>query len=316
MSKTVSSQSRFASFDIPAESSWQTLRWIHFDQLESDFELLLADIQPRLHAQPQLPPLEIVEGYRRVAACYFLQLPGGVATLGGIRALRGYEATASSLLEHFAAKIDELRIPQVQALVDSANTQQMSILQNSIFHPVTNVKHLWIDLSRIELRSDPTTLFLKWRPAASIPLEAFGKLLDATFRNTLDCPALNGLRTGEEVLRSFLEGQAWDYQLPWELLYLDEEPIGCAVVNRHPRNINELVYIGLIEACRGRGFGKKLVELAMQTSRLQGAEMLVTAVDSQNWPACNIYQTLGFTEHRELTVWLPARIKISTRVAA
>ncbi len=147
-------------------------------------------------------------------------------------------------------------------------------------------------------------------------MATFGDLLDATFQKSLDCPALNGLRGGEEVLQSFLLDQVWDSQLPWELLCDGPRPIGCALLNRHPRDINELVYIGLIDGYRGRGLGQRLVQSAIQISRDQGAEMLVTAVDSQNWPACNIYHNLGFHEHRELAVWLPSRIKISTRVAA
>ncbi len=316
MPKTVGSTSHIKSFEILPESFWHALRWIHYDQPEAEFASLLADVEPRLRGQSSLPPIEVVEGYRRVAAAYFIQLPGSVATLGGLRALRGYEQLAGGLLTEFAGKLDEQGIQQIQALVDARNSQLTVILQSSIYHQVTTVKHLWFDLAQTTASSTLCSPSLNWRPACSVPMATFGDLLDATFQKSLDCPALNGLRGGEEVLQSFLLDQVWDSQLPWELLCDGPRPIGCALLNRHPRDINELVYIGLIDGYRGRGLGQRLVQSAIQISRDQGAEMLVTAVDSQNWPACNIYHNLGFHEHRELAVWLPSRIKISTRVAA
>jgi GNAT superfamily N-acetyltransferase len=319
MAKTVGADTLHSSIAVQPESLWQTLRWIHFDQPEEDFNSLLRDLEPRLRTERHLPPLEIMDGYKRIAAAYFINLNGSVATLGGLRALRGYEHRASKLLEEFCSLLEQQQIQQIQALVDVTNLTLNLILQDSIFHHASTVKHLWLEVPKNPIASvGREEGRLSWRPAASFPFSECGQLLEATFKKTLDCPALNGLRSGEEVLKSFLDDQDhdWDNHLTWQILCFDAEPIGCSLLNLHPRQVAELVYIGLVEPYRGRGYGQLLVEKAIQSSQVSGAELLVTAVDSQNWPATNIYQSMGFHEHRELAVWLPSRIKISTRIVA
>ncbi len=308
------------SFEILPESLWQTLRWIHVDLPNAEFDALLADVEPRLRIQTCLPPLELVEGHRRVAAAYFVKLHGSVATLGGMRSMQGYEARASRLLAEFTVKLEQQRIQQVQALVDVANHQSTQILQCSSYQQVTTVKHLWLDTAHYadHHRSpiDHCASMLNWRAACSVSMSTFGDLLEATFQETLDCPALNGLRSGGEVLQSFLGDQTWDGQLPWKILCDGSRPIGCSLRNRHPRNINELVYIGVLATHRGQKLGQKLVQGAVEDCRQAGAGILVTAVDAQNWPARTIYRNLGFNEHLELAVWLPTRLPATACVAA
>ena len=63
----------------------------------------------------------------------------------------------------------------------------------------------------------------------------------------------------------------------------------------HPRHDTmELLYLGLIPAARGRGWGKHLARRAQWLARLAGRRRLVLAVDAANPPAAKTYMSVGF----------------------
>lgn len=316
MRETVSNNSSIECFSVPRESIWQVLRWIHFDLSEPDFVALLADIEPRLIANPDFMPLELVEGGARVAAAYFLRLCGNVATLGGLRARRECEPQASVMLQEFQRRFNGVGISQIQALIDVNNLSSRLVMLNSPFRQVTTVRHLWLNLHDLNDATEALSRGLAFQPASRFSRHEIDSLVEATFEGTLDCPELDGLRSSSEVVSGFLESKAWDARLPWWILCAEGKPIGCALVNSHPQEIFELAYVGLVPAWRGRGLGRTLVHFATQHCRTLGGSYFTTAVDSKNWPASKIYDSLGFSEIRELAVWLPKVDKRQKIVAA
>jgi mycothiol synthase len=309
MRETVSNNSSIGCYAVRPESVWQLLRWIHFDLSESDFSALLADVEPRLAANPELTPLEIVDGATRVAAAYFIRLEGNVATLGGLRAKRGYETQAALVLHEFQRLLNSAGISQIQALLDVNNLSSRMVMLNSPFRQATTVRHLSLDLLNISCEAETAIAGYSFQPASRFTRSQLEALVEATFVGTLDCPDLDGLRGSADVVGSFLESKAWDANLPWWVLSEGEVPIGCALVNKHPGGIYELAYIGLIPSARGRGLGRALVDFSMHNCRKLGGNLITTAVDTQNWPARKIYDSLGFEEIRELAVWLPKSAK-------
>ena len=57
----------------------------------------------------------------------------------------------------------------------------------------------------------------------------------------------------------------------------------------------ELVYLGLVPEARGRGWGDRLIQLAMVTVARQNKSTLTLAVDSRNIPALKLYQRHGLS---------------------
>jgi len=316
MRKTVSNNSSIKCYSVPLPSVWQVLRWIHFDLSESDFAALLADIKPRLAANPELMPLEIVDGGARIAAAYFLRLCGNVATLGGLRARREYEPQAGLVMQEFQHRLNNAGIAQIQALIDLNNLSSRLVMLNSSFRQATTVRHLWFNLLDINYIAETSIAGYTCQPASRFARREIDSLVEATFVGTLDCPDLDGLRSPSDVVSGFLESKAWDASLPWWVLCAEDKPIGCALVNSHPQAIFELAYVGLDPAWRGRGLGRALVNFATNSCRRLGGSCLTTAVDTKNWPACMIYDSLGFSEIRELAVWLPKVTKSHQIVAA
>ncbi len=99
----------------------------------------------------------------------------------------------------------------------------------------------------------------RWLPSQAVARRRMQKLLPDTFIDTLDCPALNGLRSADDVLEGFLNGTNFRQVKDWELLQVNGELAGCLLLRLHTIGLMELVYMGLIPNWRGKGLGEQLV---------------------------------------------------------
>lgn len=118
--------------------------------------------------------------------------------------------------------------------------------------------------------------------------------LEASYEQTLDCPALYGRRDIHDVLRGHMATGQFDPEL-WTLLLVDEKPAGVMLLNRIPSaGTIELVYLGLGVAYRGRGLAAKLLERGIELCRRTQESYLSLAVDEGNAPAKRLYDRFGF----------------------
>lgn len=117
----------------------------------------------------------------------------------------------------------------------------------------------------------------------------------ASYEGTLDCPALCGMRDTADVLASHRSTGDWD-PASWWLVLDGGVPGGVALFAFCPevRSV-ELVYIGLGPTLRGRGLGRRLVELGLARARTLDADEMTCAVDRRNAPAMRLYESMGFT---------------------
>ena len=121
-------------------------RWIHCDLSAETFLPLMPTTLKRMRLHPRPLPIEAVAVEERVAAAYFTQLEGRVATLGGVRALSGFQDIGARLIEQLARDLRaEHGLQQIQAVVPAADLESREILGASGFTPLTTVLHLWRD---------------------------------------------------------------------------------------------------------------------------------------------------------------------------
>jgi ribosomal protein S18 acetylase RimI-like enzyme len=121
-----------------------------------------------------------------------------------------------------------------------------------------------------------------------------GELLEASYIDTQDCPALNGWRTATEVLAGYRGTGSTDTDC-WRIICRGTEAVGCLLVAGHmPHPVAELVYVGVVPQGRGQGIGQAATREAQWLARQLGAEQLVLTVDEANAPARRIYERLGF----------------------
>ncbi|WP_145049406.1 GNAT family N-acetyltransferase [Lignipirellula cremea] len=121
-----------------------------------------------------------------------------------------------------------------------------------------------------------------------------GAVIEATYENTLDVPALDDLRDTPDVIDGYLAtGQFRDDW--WFYLVEQGVDVGCLLVNDFPdQHRGELVYMGLIPAVRGRGWGQLLTRQAQALVAAAGRPHLLLAVDAANQPAIQAYDASGF----------------------
>lgn len=122
----------------------------------------------------------------------------------------------------------------------------------------------------------------------------FAAVLEASYEDTKDCPALRGMRDIDDVLIGHRSAGQFDPAL-WTLLSEGDEPVGVALVNRLDEMRGaELVYLGLAPAGRGKGYGSLLVRRGLALAGRAGAGVVTLAVDRANDPAVRLYRRLGF----------------------
>lgn len=290
----------------------ESLVWLHSDLSRIDFKAVLQDMAGRLRQQPTelrslfVPRVLRIRG-EILAACYFKPLAGGVATLAKIRSTGGWEQAAVDLMSRQAADLQNRGIAQVQAVVPEGDAATADLLARAGWNHLTHVQHQWLDCRPYETAPAhaPPTAAQLWRPANTLARSRFARLIEGTFQQTLDCPALNGLRDSSQVLEGFLEGRSWrSVDRLWEVLQYRGQLAGCLIMQAHGQELLELTYLGLLPQARGQRLGQQLIVRAQQHCQQRKVQALVAAVDEQNWPALQLYRQLGFEPQQRFEVWL------------
>jgi mycothiol synthase len=124
----------------------------------------------------------------------------------------------------------------------------------------------------------------------------FAAAITASYAQTLDCPALNGVRSIEQVIAGHQAAGEFD-PANWLLVRYHSEPAGVLLLARMPASdAMELVYIGLAPVARGHGIAARLMKLALSLAVERSCGRLTTAVDAQNKPAIQMYFNAGMEQ--------------------
>ncbi len=146
------------------------------------------------------------------------------------------------------------------------------------------------------------SLPLEFLPHPPADFDRWIPLVDQTYQETLDCPAIDGLRSTRDVLIGYRdigrERNDW-----WFIVRHENQDVGCLLLaDHHPAAHAELVYMGLIPAARGRGWGSHLARQSLQIAADAGAEHVLLSVDAANLPALRHYQAAGFREWEQRSI--------------
>jgi len=135
---------------------------------------------------------------------------------------------------------------------------------------------------------------LRFEPCANPSDSRLAGIVQASYEGTLDCPLLNEVRQIGDVLEGYRAGGVFHPNL-WLIASHAGRDVGCLILSDHPRHGNlELVYMGVLPAWRGRGWGGQLARKAQWIARRLGRPRLVLAVDAANQPAVAAYIAAGF----------------------
>lgn len=123
----------------------------------------------------------------------------------------------------------------------------------------------------------------------------FARAIEASYIDTLDCPALVGMRHIDEIITGHKGTGQFDPK-DW-LAYFDEagEPIAVLLLAEVALGSGmELVYLGVAKPYRGKGIGRLLMRYAVSESARVHGTRLYLAVDDRNDPAMRLYTGMGF----------------------
>ncbi len=124
----------------------------------------------------------------------------------------------------------------------------------------------------------------------------FAATILASYRETLDCPGLLGLRSIDDIIAGHLATGVFEPHL-WFAITHGDEPVGVMLLNKVPqRRALELVYLGLNPAWRGKGIARRLVEHGIALVAKQRLSTMILAVDESNTPALRLYRQLNFSQ--------------------
>ena len=246
-------------------------------------------------------------------------LPCGTARLIGFRARPELERLLHAQIDDGCSAIEALEIGVLHFLLRSDSQlprvnetsivgQQRRLLTQMRFEPLTEIQQLWLDCEAVaEFDGDEPDLV--WQSAERFGEERFWQLLKETFVDSQDFfkPGGND-RSNEQPPRSLIElnradASAIGHEALRCVLLHRGEPAGCLILRCASATVMEIVYLGLVPACRQQGLSGDLIRRAIRIGRQRCASFLTTAVDSRNLPALRLYGQFPFHTHAHWELW-------------
>ncbi len=203
------------------------------------------------------------------------------------------------LMETLLGELPLAGVRIAQALLESNETAQATAFQRAGFERVGDLLYMVASLGRIRTfpptNPSPGSADLEFVPYSSETHERLQRVVEATYRETLDCPQLDGVRDVHDVLAGYRSNGTFDPR-QWLIVCSEGADVGCLLLTDYPDTGHwELVYMGLVPDVRGRGFGVEVVRHAQRLTQQAGRDRLILAVDADNVPAIDVYAQAGFT---------------------
>ena len=201
----------------------------------------------------------------------------------------------------------ESHLAFVQTLISPQDSPTCNLLERAGYQRLTELVYMRLDLD-VEL--PPATVRLDWHTAEELPQSVLEQTIAATYVDSLDCPALAGLRELDDVVEGHRSSGVYTPH-SWHVAFVGGVPVGCALVNDViSANRADIVYLGVARAARGKGIGRALLQRAAESAQRGGKGALTLAVDVTNAPAMKLYESYGFerTDRRLAMVFLPKSV--------
>lgn len=213
------------------------------------------------------------------------------------------QAVAAALLSEVARRQDEQRLAFAQCLLDETPCPAERWLTDAGFERMAELSFLHRDLTQ-PLPMLPEHTYETESFRAGVNEQRFAAMVEASYRESLDCPKFTGLRTGVEALDSHRTTGVFHPDM-WRLFRSAGSDVGVLLCADHPELESwELAYMGVSPAARGGGLGRLMVICAMHAAREAGRQRMQLAVDSANRYAIDAYKKSGFEEQCRRVVFL------------
>jgi ribosomal protein S18 acetylase RimI-like enzyme len=294
-----------------------TLQWlfphIAVDRAQWILEQLTERVQNK--RMSEIIAIEAKNSEGTLCAAVTVLQPARAASLLAIHSLGRSEAAEQAVFSHLRTILSDRGTQFLQAPSD---TEQNGLRLTRLgFKHLAKLAVLVLEsetMARINCDIESRLQFLPTLNDASM-IDRIGKVAEASFSESDDCPALSEFRTPTEIIDGFRKSSQFD-PLLWRLATLGGTPVGCLLLTPHGEvdssreggpatafGAVEISYMGLVPAYRKRGLGTELLVESIRIAKQNQASRMVLAVDRENSPAIALYQRQGWIEAAEESVW-------------
>ncbi|MEM6560874.1 MAG: GNAT family N-acetyltransferase [Planctomycetota bacterium] len=206
-------------------------------------------------------------------------------------------------LERACTGLAGARYSLAQVLVEAGDATLGRLVRDAGFGPVATLSYM---LRSVPANPSAPQLPDGYRllPFTEAVYPRFRDTVAATYEGSLDCPALNGLRSIDDVMAGHRAAGEFHADL-WQLLLEGETAVGAVLLAGVPnRALGEVVYLGLTPGARGRGLSDVLMRVGLASARAHRFDGLTLAVDAENTPAIRLYQRHGMRQVYTREAWM------------
>lgn len=198
---------------------------------------------------------------------------------------------AAALIDAVCAA-HQRKIHLAQALIDTADPSIPTLYHSCHFKTMAELIYLQANLHRPMPLPSPPEHFA-WQTYTPALHRQFSETILESYRDSLDCPSLNGMRDIEDVIAGHKAAGVHDPSL-WFMLTENGHSRGVLLLSPSPQSdAMELVYLGLCPSARGRGLSDLMMRQALAMTLQRKVARLSLAVDSRNTPAIKLYHRNG-----------------------
>jgi ribosomal protein S18 acetylase RimI-like enzyme len=239
-----------------------------------------------------------------LSACLAYYHPGRTALLF-VPALEGRPHLAPIVRDLLAAQADAAATRDLyllQVTLEPDRTETEALLQQAGFVRLADLIYLECPVTPPQLA--PKAHDLTWLAYERATRELFSRTIEQTYIDSLDCPALVGKRTIQDVLAEHQGASRGDTR-HWYLACRQDRPLAVLLLATGSKQRHaEIVYMGVVPQARGQRLGRAVLGHANLTAFRAGAEILSLAVDADNTPALNMYRDFGFSQTTQRRAWV------------
>lgn len=219
------------------------------------------------------------------------------------------ESVAIRLIEESTRWLSDGRTVLIQSFISPECVHLPTTFQSANFAHVTD----------IEMLMSARGTFPVQKPHVDFQLQTVGyqdfptleTVIDRTYVNSCDCPAVTGCRTARDSMADMLQ-RGGDDPKPWFFVQDSRgRQRGCLLI-ADLKTRCELMYMGLEPTARRRGWGHQLVRAAQWIARTRNCETLTLAVDTANEAAIACYARAGFMTYERFSLWIKRNVQQNT----
>jgi ribosomal protein S18 acetylase RimI-like enzyme len=201
-----------------------------------------------------------------------------------------------SILQFMLAEMEHKQSSIAQCVLETDSAESADPLRRNGFQFLSQLVVMQRWLQDVPLPARQSTSLGTRSYDESHNHSEFVSVLESTYIGSLDCPSLYNVRSADRAIRSHRHVGVFRPE-NWTLYDDNAVDAGVLLLNEQPaQRAWEVVYVGVVPAYRGRGFGRQMLVDAMHRAKSANQQAIILTLDAANSVARRIYDGLGFTE--------------------